>query len=169
MQENKFSYIRSISSFFYILLGGQFLLAGTISGLVYFDQLDPFPWANYSGNLTLLGMGVSIICRYASNYLYKKKLNEIVDSDKPIKRKLEDYMTANIQRWAIMEFAILTCIILVYLSGSILLLVILAAMIFLFLLTWPKSKRIIYDLDIEWFGQPETNSDDYTYEMIMQL
>lgn len=149
MQENKFSYIRSISSFFYILLAGQVLLALTMIGLVYFGQLDPFPWKYSSGTLVILGMAVSIICRYAGNYLYKKKLHEIVESDRPVKKKLEDYMTANIQRWAIMEFAILFCIILVYLSGNMLLLVLTAAMIMLFLFTWPRSKRIIYDLDIE--------------------
>lgn len=149
MQETKFSYIRSISSFFYILLGGQILLALIIIGLVYFGQLDPFPWKYSQGILVILGMAVSIVSRFAANYLYKQKLDEIVESDRPIKKKLEDYMTANIQRWAIMEFAILFCIILVYLSGNMLLLVLTAAMIFLFLLTWPRSTKIIADLDIE--------------------
>lgn len=149
MQENKFSYIRSISSFFFILLGGQILLALILTGLVYFGQLEAFPWAYYSGTITLLGMAVAVICRYAANYLYKRKLREIVQSDRPIKKKLEEYMTANIQRWAIVEFAILSCIILVYLSGSILLLVVVAGMIIMFLVTWPRSRKIIYDLDIE--------------------
>lgn len=149
MQETKFSYIRSISSFFYILLGGQALLAFTLLALVYFGQLDLFPWKYSQGILVILGMAISIISRYAASYLYKKKLHEIIESDKPIKKKLEDYMTANIQRWAIMEFAILFCIILVYLSGNMLLLVVTVAMIFLFLLTWPRSRRIIDDLDIE--------------------
>lgn len=157
MKEKKFSYIKSISSFFYILLGGQFVLAGIVTALVYFGQLELFPWAYYSGNLTLLGIGISIICRFAANYLYKQKLNEIVGSDKPIKRKLEEYMTANIQRWAILEFAILTCIILLYLSGSLLLIVVVLAMIILFLVTWPRSQRIIYDLDIEVKEQPVKN------------
>ena len=149
MKESKFSYIKSISSFFYVLLGGQFLLAGIISILVCFGQLELFPWAYYSGNLTLLGLGISIICRFAANYLYKQKLSEIVRSEKSIDKKLDDYMTANIQRWAIMEFAILTCLILLYLSGSYLLLVVIVVLIFLFLLTWPRTKKIIYDLDIE--------------------
>ena len=94
-------------------------------------------------------MAVSIISRYGANYLYKRKLHEILESDSPVKKKLEDYMTANIQRWAIMEFAILFCIILVYLSGNMLLVVLTVAMIFLFLLTWPRSSKIIADLDIE--------------------
>ena len=125
------------------------MLALTIFGLVYFGDLDPFPWAYYTGILTLLGIGIAAVCRYAANYLYKQKLHEIVESDKPIKKKLEEYMTANIQRWAIMEFAILSCIILLYLSGSILLIVVVAAMIFLYLLTVPRRKKIIDDLDIE--------------------
>ena len=149
MQESKFSYIRSISTLFYILLGGQAFLILTIISLVYFGHLDIYPWEYYSGNLTLLGMAISIICRYASNYLYKQKLHEIIGSNRPIKKKLEEYMTANIQRWAIMEFAILSCIILVYLTGNNLLMVLTAAMIFLFLLTWPRSGKIIDDLDIE--------------------
>ena len=149
MQEKKFSYIRSISSFFYILLAGQILLAGILTGLVYFGQLDPFPWKYSAGTLVILGMAVSFISRYVANYLYKQKLHEIVESDRPVKKKLEDYMTANIQRWSIMEFAILFCIILVYLSGNMLLVVLTVALIFLFLLTWPRSAKIIADLDIE--------------------
>ena len=149
MQKNRFSYIRSVSSFFYLFLGGQLLLGFTIISLVYFDLLDAFPWSYYSGTILLFGLAVSIVCRYTANYLYKRKLNEITESDMPVKKKLEAHMTANIQRWAIMEFAILTCMILVYLSGSLLLLILLAAMIFLYLLTWPASKKIMYDLDIE--------------------
>ena len=149
MQEKKFSYIRSISNFFYIFLAGQIFLICIIIALVYFGILDLFPWKSSPGILVILGMAISIICRFAANYLYKQKLEKIVESERPIKKKLEDYMTASIQRWAIMEFAILFCIILVYLSGNMLLMVVTAAMIFLFLLSWPRSRKIIADLDIE--------------------
>ena len=149
MKESRFSYIKSITTLFYILLGGQVLLACTLFALVYFGQLELFPWRNSPGILVILGMSISIISRFAANYLYKQKLHEIVEGERPIKKKLEDYMTANIQRWAIMEFAILFCIILVYLSGNMLLMVVTAAMIFLFLLSWPRSAKIIADLDIE--------------------
>ena len=149
MKETRFSYIKSITTLFYILLGGQVFLACTLFVLVYFGKLELFPWKYSPGILVILGMSISIICRFTANYLYKQKLHEIINSETPIKKKLEDYLTANIQRWAIMEFAILFCIILVYLSGNMLLMVVTAAMIFLFLLSWPRSKKIIADLDIE--------------------
>ena len=149
MQKSRFSYIRSISSFFYILLGGQIFLALILIGLVYVGHLNPFPWEYYSGNLTILGIAVVIICRFAANYMYKNKLQEIQVSNESIKKKLEDYMTANIQRWAILEFSILFCIILIYLSGNLLLIFLTVFMIVRFLLTWPRSRKIIADLEIE--------------------
>ena len=149
MPEKKFSYVRSLVSFFYILLAGQLLLAIILYTLVYLDYFELFPWKYSSGTIIIGGIALSIICRFAAMYLYKQKLEEIVQSDNSIKKKLEDYMTANIQRWAIMEFAILTCIILIYLSGSMFLLVTVFVLIFLFLITWPGKKRIISELEIE--------------------
>lgn len=149
MSEKRFSYIRSLSTLFYILLGGQFLLAASLFLLVHFDYLELYPWENFSGGLSILGVSVFVVCRYASVYLYKRRIEQIVHKDSPMKKKMEDYTKANIQRWSVMGFAIFSSIILDYLSGNKFLMILTVFMVLLFILMRPTSTKTIDELDID--------------------
>lgn len=149
MKKPRLSFTRSLFTFYFILLGGQVLLALTLFLLVYFGYLDPYPFESFSKTLSVLGVAIFLICRYGSQTLYKRKMEEIYISDKDLKKKLEEYMAANIQRWAILEFAILFFIILTYLSGTLSMYILTGFTMFLFLLLMPSASKTIDELHID--------------------
>lgn len=149
MPEKKFSYIKSLSNLHAIFFGGQFLLALILAGLVYVGYLTSYPYEAFSGTLAFFGLAIFVFCRLISQYLYKRRVSEISDNNQSLKKKLDQYMSASIQRWVIMEFAILFNIILIYLSGNWILLIINLLMIVLFFLMRPTTSKTLEELDID--------------------
>ena len=149
MSQKKFSYIRSLSNLHTVFLGGQCVLAFILAGLVYFGHLVPYPYKGISGTVAFFGAAVSVFCRLGSQYLYKSRISKIRDNDQTLQKKLGQYMSANLQRWVIMEFAILCCMILIYLSGNWVLILITLLMIGLFLGMRPGTSKTISELEID--------------------
>ena len=149
MQPRRPSYIRSLSNLFYIFFGGQVLLALILTALVYAGYFDPYPLEGIGGTVSFFGVAVFVFCRFTSQSLFKRKLTELAESDMPLKKKLEEYMSANIQRWVIMEIAILFCIILIYLTRNWALILITLFTMVLFLLMRPTTQKTLDDLNID--------------------
>ena len=149
MPGKRFSYIKSLSKLHAIFLGGQFVLVLILAGLVYFEHLPPYPFEGISGTISFFGVAVFVFCRLISQYLYKHKISEINDSDQLLNKKLHEYMSANIQRWVIMEFAILFCFILIYFTGNWALSVITLVMIGLFIMMRPTTLKTLSELEID--------------------
>ena len=124
-------------------------MAFILAGLVYMGYLTSYPFEGVSGTVSFFGVAVFVFCRLISQYLYKSRISEISDNHQSLKKKLDQYMTASIQRWVIMEFAILFNIILIYLSGNWVLMIITLLMIVLFFLMRPTTSKTLEELDID--------------------
>lgn len=149
MSGKRFSYINSLTKLHAIFLGGQFVLALILAGLVCLGHLPPYPFEGISGTLSFFGVAVFVFCQLISQYFYKRKIAELIDSDHPLNKKLHVYMSANIQRWVIMEVAILFCMILIYFTGNWALSLITLIMIGLFIMMRPLTSKTLSELEID--------------------
>ena len=116
--------------------------------LVYFKNTDSFPLQNMSQQLLMACVVIIVMAYLSGNFLFKKKLEIINGGNNPVLKKLDDYRSANITRWGIMEFAALFCIILFFLTGNYYILIVAAVMMVLFFTAKPTSGKAVADLHI---------------------
>lgn len=116
--------------------------------LVYFKNTDSFPLQSRSLQLLTACVVIAALAYLAGNVLFKKKLETINESNSPVSKKLDDYRSANLTCWAIMEFAALFCIIIFFLTCNYSILIIATVMMVLFFTAKPTSEKAIADLHI---------------------
>ncbi len=148
MQQSNPPYIRSITILHLALLVGQLLLGIIIVSLVYFKNASYFSLQGISQQLLIACLLFSVVAYFAGNNLFKKKLEQINEEYNPVSQKLNDYRAANILRWAMMEGAVMFCIIIFFATGNYLIILIAGVMMLLFLSTRPTLLKTIRDLDI---------------------
>ena len=123
-------------------------MAIIILSLVYFKNTDSFPLQSTSQQLLIACVVIAALAYFIGNLLFKRKLETINEGNSPVSKKLNDYRSANLMRWAIMEFATLFCIILFFLTGNYSILFVAAVMMVLFFTARPSSGKAVADLHI---------------------
>lgn len=142
------SYIRANTILHFALLAGQFLMAIIFLGLVYFKNTDSFSLQSISQQLLIACIAIAALAYLGGNFSFKKKLETINEGNNSLSKKLDDYRSANITRWAIMEFATLFSIIVFFLTGNYSILIVAAVMMALFFAARPASQKAVADLHI---------------------
>lgn len=149
MQQPKHPEIKALSILHIALLVGQVLFTLIAFYIAYSrDFSSHSPLQSYSNELILLCIVLGISGYFGGNILFRKKLDTINENSLSLSNKFNDYRGALIVRWAMLEFPILFCIILFFVTNNSTLLMIGCAFILLFLTTRPTLQKVASDLRV---------------------
>lgn len=101
--------------------------------------------------IAIVGLGSITV----ANLLYRKRVNALKQSGKPLSDKLNQYRTALILYLAICEAAAFFSVIFFFLTGNFAILIITGLMLIMMLSRMPFAKRLIRERDIDWKEQQE--------------
>lgn len=149
MQQTKPTEIKALHILHKALFAGQVLFLLIASFITYGGKVQSASSLSlYPNQILLLCIGIGIAGYLAGNFLFRKKLAQINSDSKSLTEKLNDYRSASITRWAMMEFATLFCIILFLVAKINMLLIVAVALILLFLATSPSLRKTASDLNV---------------------
>lgn len=148
MQSSKASYVKSISILHLALLIGQFLFGIIILLLVHSIGDRTSRLKGIDQPLLILCLFLGVAACLGGTFLFRKKLDQINQDGKEIHKKLTDYRSASITRWAILESSILFSIIIFFITGKYLIISISLILIIFFASLRPTEKKITSDLNI---------------------
>jgi len=102
----------------------------------------------------------ALIGSYASNFIFRKKLNEIRKKSS-LKEKMEEYRSALIIRLALIEGPSFLTVVAYLLTGNYLFLGLVVALLIVFFIYAPKQSKFIADLELtkteaDLINNPET-------------
>lgn len=130
---------------------------GFMSGMLIFTLIivllvnqksEGAPVTDFHGEIILGAAFLSLISFLVSRLLYKKKLNTISKFEGDLDGKLDLLSKASILRWAILEFAGLSCIIAYFLSHEFDIFILILGLLVVFYLTRPTAVKIASDLNV---------------------
>lgn len=149
IQPSKPSDIKALTILHKALLTGQALFL-LVASLVAFmgNSISTSSLKAYPNQIILICIGAGIAGYVAGNVLFKKKLEQIKNDNKSLSEKFNDYRSACIVRWALVEFATLFCIILFLVSRVNALTIVAVALIILFFTTRPSLEKTASDLNV---------------------
>jgi len=149
MQESQTPEIKVLSIIHLALLSGQILFALISLYIVYGKGYSPNPsWQSNAQIFMFLTVAIGAAGYLGGSILFKKKLKQINAGIKPVAEKLNEYRAASINRWALMEFPVLFCIILFFVSHDALIIILAGIFIFLFLTLRPSLQKTSSDMGI---------------------
>ena len=141
-------YIRVLKILHLALMAGQLLFIVIMFSSVYFQRINTFPLANISGEILIAMIFIAALAYLLANSLFNKKLAIIRESNLDVPQKLENYRSANVIRWALIEAPVILCCIFFFVTGNYYILLIAVIMIFLFYSTRTGTEKTINDLQI---------------------
>lgn len=134
---------------FTALVAGQIVFAVITSVVVFSGNFSPrSSLGNYVTHIIILCLALGLSGFFLGSTFFRRKLEQLNSSSKPLAEKFNDYRGANIGRWALSEFATLLSLVMVFVTGSPLLLVVAIFLIALFLTTRPSVSKAASDLNV---------------------
>ena len=141
-------YIRVLKILHLALMAGQLLFIVIMFSSVYFQRINTFTLANISGEILIAMIIIAALAYLFANSLFNKKLAIIRETNLDVPQKLENYRSANVIRWALIEAPVILCCIFFFVTGNYYILLIAVIMIFLFYSTRTGTEKTINDLQI---------------------
>jgi len=129
------------------LMIGQVLFAGICIYLVYTKNFLP-PAQELDRTLQVIALIAVAGGIYAGMSLFKRKLIQIREMQANAKEKLALYQAACIMQWALMEGPSIFSAACFLVTGNYALLALVAAILFLFVMTAPSKLKIMLQLQI---------------------
>lgn len=142
------SYIKALTVLHIALFGGQLMFTFIILVVLSIGKNYKPALATNSQLLLMVCIAVAALASFGGNAIYKKRLEALNQSADSASEKLEGYRGASIVRWAIMEFATLLSIILLFLTANYYILIVIAVLLFLFLSVRPTTSKVVQDLNV---------------------
>jgi len=99
---------------------------------------------------------ISLISVFMSFYIFNQRLNALKD-EPGLSKKLADYRSALIVRWALVEGPSFFAIVSYLLTGNYLLLGFAIILIAIFILIMPSSSKLDSDLELSWQDKNDRN------------
>ncbi len=141
-------YLKSLKVLHFALLVGQLLFAAIVAFLLFVKGAKSTGLSDYPNEILIASIAVGVILFFASNAVFRKRIEPLRESAMSVDEKLERYRAASIVRWAMLEFPTLLSIILLFLSGNNQLLIVVVLMILLFISVRPQVQKISEQLNI---------------------
>jgi len=149
MQQTKPSEIKALSIIHLALLLGQVFFTLISLFLIYSkNSSSSSSLQQYSQQLIILCIILGFAGYLVGKNLFRKKLEQINGNVKSVPEKFNDYRSACITRWALLEAPSLFSLILFFLTGNYIILVVGVAIILLFFTTRPSLQKVASDLGI---------------------
>lgn len=126
----------------------QILFVLAMFSLVYFSLTNSFSLEDISNEILIASVFIFAIAYQGGETVFKRKLKAIRESNLPVLKKLDDYRSAFLIRWAIMEFAAILCAVFFFLTGNYYIILIASLLIILFFTIRPVFEKILSDLQI---------------------
>lgn len=143
------SNIRTLKLLHSSLLVGQLVFAAIAVYLIYSKSF--YPVFQKSEIVTIVSSGViGFACAFIiiALQIYKKKVDEIKNSDENISLKISRFRTVSIIRWAMIEAPAMLAIICYLLTGNQFLLIVIAIILFIFYYTKPSLAKVATELSM---------------------
>jgi hypothetical protein len=157
MQKSESSEIKALSITYLALLIGQVILALVFIIPVYSSGFSRAPSNGYLFIFLSLTSGVAAF--FGGSMQFRKKLEQINGNMKPVSEKFIDYRNACINRWALMEFAVLFSLILFFVSKYSVIFVIAVVFLLSFITLKPSLQKAASDLNISEIEIQQLNRD----------
>ena len=141
------SQVKTLLILHFTLLTGQVLFMLVAAFLVYSGKF-PATFGRYAGEFILAAALLEILAVVVARIVFKKKLRKINNEVFTLTQKLEQYRGANVIRWVILEGAVFLTTIFFMLTNQWLILIIAAALIFIYFTTRPTAPNIANDLQV---------------------
>lgn len=151
MTQNDHSEIKALSILYKALLIGQVLFLIIAAIINYTGKFSSNSFLKeYPHQIILICIGIGIAGYLSGKILFKKKLQQINSESQSLSlsEKFNDYRSACILRWALMEFTTLLCIILFFVTGNNMLLLLAGALVLAFITTRPSLGKVATDLNV---------------------
>ena len=129
------------------LLMGQVLFAAVCFYLVYTNTMLS-PAKEFEKVLQVAALVIVAVGVYAGITIFKKKLQQIRDTQANAKEKFAIYRSACIIQWALLEGPWLFCILCFFLTGNYAFMALAIVVMFLFVMTAPSKIKILMQLQI---------------------
>jgi hypothetical protein len=129
------------------LLAVQVMFAALAAYLLYSGSVFPTA-AELDRTLQIVALAITTAGVFAGFTIFKKKLGQIRDMQGNAKEKFDQYRSACIMQWALMEGPAIFCIICFFLTGNYAFLAVAAFVIVLFAMTGPSKLKIQLQLQI---------------------
>ncbi len=161
MQQSQPSGIKALSILHLALLAGQILFALISLFIVYGKGYTANPsWQNETNLFVFLCVTVGVAGYLAGSMIFRKKLEQINGNTKSVVEKFNDYRAASISRWALMEFAVLFCIIIFFITNNPIIIILGGICILLFFSLRPTLQKAASDLGINEIEIQQMNLDN---------
>ena len=162
MQQSQSSQIKALSTLYLFLLIGQVILALVFLLCVNNVGFSQAPTDSY---LFIFLASISGVAGYlGGSVMFRKKLEQINGNMKSIPEKFNDYRNACINRWALMEFAILFSFMLFFVSKYSVIFIIAIVFLLLFITLKPSLQKTASDLNISEIEIQQLNADNSSVE-----
>lgn len=129
------------------LLFGQIIFASIVLFLKYTDDLPP-DLKKLDQALQVIAILLSVGGFFIGSSIFKRKIQQVMDTFPDIKAKAKAYRSACILQWALLEGPSLFCIICFFLVGNYAFLALAAVLMLLFALLAPVKLKIMLQLKI---------------------
>lgn len=129
------------------LVAGQLMFAAIAAYLLYSGAVIPAA-TELDKTLQIATLAITAAGIFAGFAIFKKKSARIRDMQGGAKEKFEQYRSACIIQWALMEGPAIFCIICFFLTGNYAFLALVAFIIILFTMTGPSKFKIQLQLQI---------------------
>lgn len=139
---------RSLITVHMALFMGQVLFALVAFGVVFFGGGSAASLREYSSVLVIVVSVAGSGAYFLSSSVFQKKLGQIKIDQKSISEKVENYRSACISRWALLEFAAILSTILFLMTHNYIILTIAVILIGLFFKTKPSLEKAATELGI---------------------
>jgi hypothetical protein len=140
-------YFSILSTLHRAFLIGQVLFAVAAVAVRTTGQMEVDAGKELGEILPIVALGLAIAGVAASHFLFSKRLETLRQRD-GLAQKLQDYRSALILRWALLEGPVMLAIIAYMLTGNFLLLILIAAVVILFIFFRPSRSRALQDLQL---------------------
>jgi hypothetical protein len=139
-------YFNSLTVLYYAMIASQIVFAVVVL-FINEGKTSPSDFTELRFPFTVIGFTLALAAFYGNFYIFRKKLAEI-QANTQLSEKMLQYRSACIIRWAILEVPSFFALVTYFLTGYIVLMVIVAAIIFYFLLVKPSAERAIAELEL---------------------
>ncbi len=162
MQQTQSPEVKALSILYLALLIGQVLFALISLFIVYSKGFSPAP---SDANLFIfLCVTFGIAGYLGGSLLFRKKLEKVNGNMKSIAEKFNDYRAACVNRWALMEFAVIFCIIIFFKTSYPVIMIFGGAFILLFLTLRPSIQKIAAHLGVSEIEIRQMNTENSSME-----
>lgn len=148
MQQTASPETKMLSNLHLAMFLGQLLFSIISFSLVYSKKFFS-PFLNeYLEMIFSVCVILGVTGYLAGNIFFKRRLEQIHRVYKPLPQRLNEYRSASIMRWALLEFAILLSIIFFMLTNAYEIITVAGGLMILFLSCRPTAQKIATDLRI---------------------